>query len=194
MNEIGLIIKRCLEMSLGLLPAPTAGLHWTPELLQKARDKGVEVSRLTLHVGRGTFAPIKCEDFRKHQMHVEHFKIDAEETKKIYSHWGKLSAVGTTSLRTLETIARDPNLLNKLKSGQNIIGETDIFIYPGQEVKSIKNLITNFHLPGSSLFILICALIGREVAMELYQMAIKEKYRFFSYGDALMIKRRNAWA
>ena len=174
---------------LGSVAAPTAGLHFTEQILKQLSDKQIKQNFLTLHVGRGTFAPIKTSDLREHRMHMESFSVAPTVATQINDDWGKLIAVGTTSLRALEALATtEGNLSSHAHDGQ--WKQTDIFLYPGKKIHSIKGLITNFHLPQSSLFILVCALIGREKALELYELAIKNKYRFFSYGDAMFIRIR----
>lgn len=174
----------------GSVAAPTAGLHFTEELLQKAQDKGVRLAYVTLHVGIGTFRPVKCENVEDHHMHFEEYFIDEVTAKTINEtilQSGRIISVGTTSTRTIESAAyRDE------KSGKNLIrageGSTGIFIYPGYAYKVVDALITNFHLPKSTLLMLISALYDREKILEAYQVAVEEKYRFFSYGDAMLIK------
>lgn len=174
----------------GSVAAPTAGLHFTEELLQKAQDKGVKLAYVTLHVGIGTFRPVKCENVEDHHMHFEEYFVD-EETAKIINETilagGRIISVGTTSTRTLESAAYHDE-----GSGKNLIrageGSTGIFIYPGYEYKVVDALITNFHLPKSTLLMLISALYDREKILEAYQAAVEEKYRFFSYGDAMLIQ------
>ncbi|MCI7442667.1 MAG: tRNA preQ1(34) S-adenosylmethionine ribosyltransferase-isomerase QueA [Clostridium sp.] len=169
----------------GSAAAPTAGLHFTKELLKKIQDKGVNIVYLTLHVGLGTFRPVKVEDIEKHNMHSEFYMLSKEsadiinETKK---RGNRIISVGTTSTRTLETIG-DENGMVKEQSGW-----TNIFIYPGYKFKVVDNLITNFHLPESTLIMLVSTLAGRENVMNAYNVAVKEKYRFFSFGDAMFIK------
>ena len=171
--------------NVGSAAAPTAGLHFTEELLNKIKVKGVNIAYITLHVGLGTFRPVNVEDVTKHKMHSEYYIMSDEvanllnETKES-GH--KVIAVGTTSTRTLETIA---SLYGKFKGCS---GWTDIFIYPGYEFKGIDYLITNFHLPKSTLVMLVSALAGKENIMKAYNEAIKEKYRFFSFGDSMLIK------
>lgn len=169
----------------GSAAAPTAGLHFTEELLEEIKNKGVKLAFLTLHVGLGTFRPVKVEDIENHTMHSEYYSM-TEETADIINSTkksgGRVIAVGTTSNRTLETIA-DENGRVKEQSGW-----TDIFIYPGYKFKIVDALITNFHLPQSTLLMLISALAGRERIMNAYETAVKEKYRFFSFGDAMFIK------
>lgn len=169
---------------MGSVAAPTAGLHFTPELLEKLKEKGIEVAFVTLHVGLGTFAPVKSKTITDHKMHSETYHVEASELEKIQNA-KKIVAVGTTSLRVLESMPEDIEADKEYS--------TDIFLYPGKEVKSIDGLITNFHLPKSSLIILVSALIGREKTMELYKLAIEKEYRFFSYGDAMLIKRKDRW-
>ncbi|CDF58339.1 tRNA preQ1(34) S-adenosylmethionine ribosyltransferase-isomerase QueA [Thermobrachium celere] len=169
----------------GSAAAPTAGLHFTHELLEKIQNKGVKIAYLTLHVGLGTFRPVKVENIEEHKMHSEFYMIDEENAEIINSvkRSGKrIIAVGTTSCRTLET-ASDENGYVKAQSGW-----TDIFIYPGYKFKCIDGLITNFHLPESTLIMLVSALAGRENILNAYNTAVKERYRFFSFGDAMFIK------
>jgi len=169
----------------GSAAAPTAGLHFTNELLEEIKAKGVNIAYLTLHVGLGTFRPVKVEDINEHIMHSEFYHLDKEnadlinETKK---RGNKVIAVGTTSTRTLETIG-DENGFVKEQSGW-----TDIFLYPGYKYKVIDELITNFHLPESTLIMLVSALAGKENVMNAYNTAVKERYRFFSFGDSMLIK------
>ncbi len=168
----------------GSAAAPTAGLHFTEELLQKVSDMGVKIARVTLHVGLGTFRPVKVDNILDHHMHSEFYVIDEtaaniiNETKK---NGGKVISVGTTSTRTLETVA-DNNGYITPKSGW-----TDIFIYPGYKFKVVDRLITNFHLPESTLLMLVSALYDREKILQAYKIAVEEEYRFFSFGDAMMI-------
>lgn len=169
----------------GSAAAPTAGLHFTPELLKQIEEKGVKIARVTLHVGLGTFRPVKVEDVTKHHMHSEFYMISKEaadtinETKKAGK---RVISVGTTSTRTLESVA-DENGFVKETSGW-----TEIFIYPGYQFKCIDCLITNFHLPESTLLMLVSALAGKEKVMKAYEEAVKERYRFFSFGDAMFLK------
>lgn len=169
----------------GSAAAPTAGLHFTKELLEKVKEKGVNVAYVTLHVGLGTFRPVKVDDVNEHVMHSEFYQLDEEnaniinETKK---RGNKIISVGTTSTRTLETIG-DENGFVKAQSGW-----TNIFIYPGYKFKVVDNLITNFHLPESTLIMLVSALAGKEKVMNAYNEAVKERYRFFSFGDSMIIK------
>lgn len=168
----------------GAIAAPTAGLHFTDGILARIREKGVTVAAVTLHVGYGTFAPVRVDDIRKHRMHVEWFFI-AEETARIVnqakSKGHRVVAVGTTSVRTLEYAVRSDG---SLASGR---GRCDLFIYPGYAFNIVDAMITNFHLPRSTLLMLVSAFAGRQVILEAYQAAVKEKYRFFSYGDAMLI-------
>ncbi len=168
----------------GSAAAPTAGLHFTPELLSSIREKGVEIAEVTLHVGLGTFRPVKEKDVLNHHMHSEFFCIDEMAAKKINrvkKAGGRIISVGTTSARTLEAAADERGNL----SGAS--GWTDIFIYPGYQFKIIDGLITNFHLPESTLLMLVSALAGRENTLHAYAKAVEEKYRFFSFGDAMLI-------
>ena len=174
----------------GSVAAPTAGLHFTEELLEKARAKGVELAYVTLHVGIGTFRPVKCENIEDHSMHFEEYHID-EETADIINRakaeGRRVISVGTTSTRTVESAAYfdEEKGCWQVRSGEN---STGIFIYPGYEFRIIDSLITNFHLPKSTLLMLISALYDREKILEVYQEAIRERYRFFSYGDAMFIE------
>ena len=168
----------------GSAAAPTAGLHFTEELLEKIRNKGVEIAKVTLHVGIGTFRPVKVENVEEHHMHSEHFYIKKEDCDKINKakESGKrVVGVGTTSCRVLETIADEKGMVEPIES------DTSIFIYPGYKFKCIDGLITNFHLPQSTLLMLVSALAGKDYIMEAYEEAVKEKYRFFSFGDAMFI-------
>lgn len=167
---------------IGSAAAPTAGLHFTKELLEEIKDKGVEVAYLTLHVGLGTFMPVKVDNIEEHNMHSEYYSIDQETADKINNTKGDLIAVGTTSSRTLESVADKDGKVTASS------GWTDIFIYPGYEFKVVDNLITNFHLPESTLIMLVSALAGKELILDSYAEAVEEKYRFFSFGDAMYIK------
>lgn len=169
---------------LGSVAAPTAGLHFTPELLERLKEKQIEVAYVTLHVGLGTFLPVKEDEITNHKMHSEKYFVDKDNLEKI-KNAEKLICVGTTSLRVLESMPED---IIPLK-----VYETEIFLHPGAEVKKIAGMITNFHLPKSSLIMLVSAIVGREKTLELYQEAIDLKYRFFSYGDAMLIKRKGRW-
>ena len=169
----------------GSAAAPTAGLHFTEELLQKIEKKGVKIANVTLHVGIGTFRPVKVENIEEHQMHSEHYYIKEEDVQKINEtkEQGKrVIAVGTTSCRVLETIADENGRVLATE------GDTQIFIYPGYKFKCLDGLITNFHLPESTLLMLVSALAGKEYIMNAYNEAVKQKYRFFSFGDAMFIK------
>ncbi|CUN52786.1 tRNA preQ1(34) S-adenosylmethionine ribosyltransferase-isomerase QueA [Clostridium perfringens] len=169
----------------GSAAAPTAGLHFTKELLKEIKDKGVNIAYLTLHVGLGTFRPVKVDDVNNHVMHSEYYHLDKENAElinKTKEAGKRVIAVGTTSSRTLETIG-DENGRVREQSGW-----TDIFIYPGYKFKIVDNLITNFHLPESTLIMLVSALAGQDNIMNAYNTAVKEKYRFFSFGDSMFIK------
>ena len=169
----------------GSAAAPTAGLHFTEELLQKIEEKGIKIANVTLHVGIGTFRPVKEEKVEDHEMHSEHFYIKQEDVEKINEtkRQGKrVIAVGTTSCRVLETIADEKGMVKETE------GDTQIFIYPGYKFKCLDGLITNFHLPQSTLLMLVSALAGRDFILKAYNEAVKEKYRFFSFGDAMFIK------
>ncbi|EQB96736.1 S-adenosylmethionine tRNA ribosyltransferase, partial [Geobacillus sp. A8] len=170
---------------IGSAAAPTAGLHFTEELLDAIREKGVHIVFITLHVGLGTFRPVQVDDVEKHDMHAEFYQMSeetAETLNRVREQGGRIIAVGTTSTRTLETIAGKHNGRFVAESGW-----TDIFIYPGYEFKGIDGLVTNFHLPKSTLIMLVSALAGRENILHAYQVAVKERYRFFSFGDAMLI-------
>ena len=168
----------------GSAAAPTAGLHFTKELLNKIEEKGIKISSITLHVGLGTFRPVKVDDVNNHHMHTEWYEVNAEaadiinETKR---NGGRVICVGTTSCRTIESVA-DENGYMKAKTG-----ETDIFIYPGYKFKIMDGLITNFHLPESTLVMLVSAFAGKENVLAAYETAVKERYRFFSFGDAMIL-------
>ena len=169
----------------GSSAAPTAGLHFTKELLEKLKEKGVVIANVTLHVGIGTFRPVKVEKIEEHDMHSEHFYIKQEDVDKINEtkrEGKRVIAVGTTSCRVLETIASEENGMVEPTEG-----DTKIFIYPGYKFKCIDGLITNFHLPESTLLMLVSALAGKEYIMKAYNEAVKEKYKFFSFGDAMFI-------
>lgn len=170
---------------LGSAAAPTAGLHFTKEMLQELREKGVETAFVTLHVGLGTFRPVKEDDVLQHKMHSEHYHLPQETVDKILQtkqNGGRVIAVGTTSCRTLEAVATEHD--GKLVAAD---GYTDIFIYPGYQFKVLDGLVTNFHLPESTLIMLVSALLGYEKTMHAYDVAVKERYRFFSFGDAMCI-------
>lgn len=174
----------------GSVAAPTAGLHFTDEILEQAKEKGIKIAYVTLHVGIGTFRPVKCDVVEEHVMHFEEYFVD-EETANIINETilagGRIVSVGTTSTRTLESAAEFDE-----KSGKYLVkvghGNTGIFIYPGYKFKIIDSLITNFHLPKSTLLMLVSALYDKDSILEAYKVAVKKKYRFFSYGDAMLIK------
>ena len=168
----------------GSAAAPTAGLHFTDELLEKIKQKGVEIANVTLHVGIGTFRPVKEENVEEHKMHTEHFYIKDEDVEKINKAkrtGHRIIAVGTTSCRVLESIADENGYVKQIET------DTGIFIYPGYKFKCIDGLITNFHLPESTLIMLVSALAGKEFVMKAYEEAVREKYRFFSFGDAMFM-------
>ena len=168
----------------GSAAAPTAGLHFTKELLNKIEEKGIKIASITLHVGLGTFRPVKVDDVNNHHMHTEWYEVNAEaadiinETKR---NGGRVICVGTTSCRTIESVADEKGYM-KAKTG-----ETDIFIYPGYKFKVMDGLITNFHLPESTLVMLVSAFAGKENVLAVYETAVKERYRFFSFGDAMIL-------
>ncbi len=168
----------------GSAAAPTAGLHFTPELLEKIKAKGVELGFVTLHVGLGTFRPVSAERIQDHKMHSEHYYMPqstADLINRTKERGGRVVAVGTTSCRTIESVAQKEGCFRESQ------GWTDIFIYPGYEFKGLDALITNFHLPESTLIMLVSALAGRERVLSAYETAVREKYRFFSFGDAMFI-------
>ena len=168
----------------GSAAAPTAGLHFTDEVLDGVLAKGIEIARLTLHVGLGTFKPVTAQNIEEHKMHSEFFQIEPSQAQKINlakNSGGRIVAVGTTVCRTLETCAGDDGYI---KPGS---GWTDIFIYPGYKFKIIDGLLTNFHLPGSTLIMLVSAFAGRDNVLKAYEEAVKQKYRFYSFGDAMLI-------
>ena len=168
----------------GSAAAPTAGLHFTEELLEKIRQKGVEIANVTLHVGIGTFRPVKVENVEEHDMHSEHFYIKKEDADKINNakkNGKRIISVGTTSCRVLESIADENGFVKETE------GDTSIFIYPGYKFKCIDSLITNFHLPESTLVMLVSALAGRDFILKAYKEAVEKEYRFFSFGDAMII-------
>lgn len=169
----------------GSAAAPTAGLHFTPELLERIQAKGVELGFVTLHVGLGTFRPVSVEDIQDHKMHSEHYympQATADLINKTKARGGRVIAVGTTSCRTIESVAQREGRF------QESAGWTDIFLYPGRPFRVVDGIITNFHLPESSLLMLVSAFAGRKRILEAYQEAVKEGYRFFSYGDAMLIR------
>lgn len=168
----------------GSAAAPTAGLHFTPELLQQVRDMGVKIAEVTLHVGLGTFRPVKVDDVTQHHMHSEYYQITEEAARLINEtkqSGGRVICVGTTSCRTVESAAAEDGTLRACS------GQTEIFIYPGYQFKVLDCLITNFHLPESTLVMLVSALAGKEKIMAAYEEAIRQQYRFFSFGDAMLI-------
>jgi len=169
----------------GSAAAPTAGLHFTDELLQKLEEKGIIIANVTLHVGIGTFRPVKVDKIEEHHMHSEHFYIKQEDVCKINkakNEGRRVIAVGTTSCRVLESIANENGMVKETEE------DTSIFIYPGYKFKCVDSLITNFHLPESTLLMLVSALAGKDFIMEAYEEAVKNKYRFFSFGDAMFIQ------
>ena len=169
----------------GSAAAPTAGLHFTPELLERVKAKGVTVVPVTLHVGLGTFRPVTVEDVDSHVMHSESYHVSQEAADKLNSiraAGGRIICVGTTSVRTLETVATEDGVIHPGA------GDTAIFIYPGKKIKAVDALITNFHLPQSTLLMLVSAFMGRDTALDVYREAVGERYRFFSFGDAMFIE------
>ncbi|MDD6050803.1 MAG: tRNA preQ1(34) S-adenosylmethionine ribosyltransferase-isomerase QueA [Clostridiales bacterium] len=169
----------------GSAAAPTAGLHFTPELLERVRQMGVTIVPVTLHVGLGTFRPVTVEDVDAHVMHSEYYQVSqeaADTLNAIRASGGRIICVGTTSVRTLETVATEDGVIH---AGA---GDTAIFIYPGKRIKAVDALITNFHLPQSTLLMLVSAFMGRETALDVYREAVEERYRFFSFGDAMFIE------
>ena len=169
----------------GSAAAPTAGLHFTPELLERIRAKGVTIVPVTLHVGLGTFRPVQVEDVDKHVMHSEWYQVTEEAANTlnaIRASGGRLICVGTTSVRTIETVATEDGIVHPGA------GDTAIFIYPGKKIKAVDALITNFHLPQSTLLMLVSTFMGRETALDVYREAVQKKYRFFSFGDAMFIE------
>ena len=171
--------------NIGSAAAPTAGLHFTNELMDKLKSIGVLIQEITLHVGLGTFRPVQVDDVKEHKMHSEVFEMDEDTAKvlnEVKSNGNKIIAVGTTSVRTLETI------MDKFGEFRSVSDSTEIFIYPGFEFKAIDGLITNFHLPKSTLIMLVSAFANKEIIMRAYNEAVKEEYRFFSFGDAMFIK------
>ncbi len=168
----------------GSAAAPTAGLHFTKELLEQIKQKGVQIANVTLHVGIGTFRPVKVENIEEHNMHSEHYYIKQEDVDKINTakkNGHKVVSVGTTSCRVLESVADKNGFVRETE------GDTNIFIYPGYQFKCVDQLITNFHLPESTLIMLVSSLAGKDFVMQAYQEAVKEKYQFFSFGDAMMV-------
>jgi S-adenosylmethionine:tRNA ribosyltransferase-isomerase len=168
----------------GSAAAPTAGLHFTPSLMDALRKKGVEFAEILLHVGLGTFRPVKCDNIKDHKMHSEYYEISqkaADAVNKAVAEGRRVIAVGTTSVRTLESSADENGFIKAEKS------DTSIFLYPPYKFKTVRGLITNFHLPQSTLIMLVSAFIGREKTLEIYNLAVQEKYRFFSFGDAMLL-------
>ncbi len=168
----------------GSAAAPTAGLHFTPEVMQRVRDRGVDIVPVLLHVGLGTFRPVKEEDLDRHQMHTEYYEVSEEAAERINrarERGGRILCIGTTSVRTLETLADDKGTVHPGS------GMTDIFIKPGVPLRATDLLLTNFHLPQSTLLMLVSAFMGRENALDAYQQAVRERYRFFSFGDCMLI-------
>ncbi len=168
----------------GSAAAPTAGLHFTPELLQRIRDKGIDIVPVLLHVGLGTFRPVKVENIEEHEMHSEYFEVTEDAARRVnaaHARGNRVIAVGTTSVRTLESAAEDGRLAARS-------GDTSIFIKPGYRFQLVDALITNFHLPGSTLIMLVSALYDREHILAAYEQAVREEYRFFSFGDAMLIE------
>lgn len=168
----------------GSAAAPTAGLHFTPELLNRIREKGVEIVPILLHVGLGTFRPVKAEELEGHEMHAEYYEVTEDAARRVNgarAQGGRIVAVGTTGVRTLESSCADGKLVAQK-------GDTKIFIYPGYQYQMVDALITNFHLPGSTLIMLVSALYGREKTLAAYEAAIRENYRFYSFGDAMLIR------
>ncbi len=169
----------------GSAAAPTAGLHFTPELLEEIEAKGIEIARVTLHVGLGTFRPVKVENVLEHHMHSEFYQVEADAAQKMNhakANGHRVICVGTTSCRTIESAAKEDGTIEACS------GWTEIFIYPGYQFKILDNLITNFHLPESTLIMLVSALAGKEEVLHAYEEAVKERYRFFSFGDAMFLK------
>ena len=174
--------QTCFASKPGAIAAPTAGLHFTPEILNSISDRGVEILEITLHVGLGTFIPIEKEDIREHNMHSEYFSISSNSLRKLQSikrSQRPIISIGTTSVRVLETLA--------LNNYEKNYGWTDLFIYPPYNFRMVDGLLTNFHLPKSTLLIMVSAFYGREKLLEAYRAAVKERYRFFSYGDCMLI-------
>lgn len=165
----------------GSAAAPTAGLHFTEDLLSRIRSKGVKIAPVMLHVGLGTFRPVKEEHLADHVMHTEYFEVSPESAEIINNRTGRLIAVGTTSCRTLESAADENGVIHPMAA------DTGIFIYPGYRFKAVQALVTNFHLPQSTLLMLVSAFSSREIMMHAYRTAVAEKYRFFSFGDAMFI-------
>lgn len=167
----------------GSVAAPTAGLHFTPAILDRCRERGAEAARLTLHVGLGTFQPLHSDEVEQAHLHAEHYRI-TEENAALMRHARRIVAVGTTSVRTLETAVRRGAGISALAAQD---GETDIFIYPGFEFRATGAMLTNFHLPRTSLLLLVCAFAGQELTLDAYRHAVAERYRFYSYGDCMLV-------
>ena len=179
-----MLFRSVYAMHEGSAAAPTAGLHFTNDLLEEIQKKGVDIARVTLHVGLGTFRPVKVDNILEHHMHSEFYMVSEEAAEKINrtkKNGGRVISVGTTSTRTLESVADEDGTIKACS------GWTQIFIYPGSRFKLIDCLITNFHLPESTLVMLVSALAGREHVLDAYKVAVEEKYRFFSFGDAMFI-------
>jgi len=173
----------------GAVAAPTAGLHFTPEVMQTVRGRGASFAELTLHVGPGTFRPVVADELENHRMDAEYYEADSavlDAVRNTRKSGGRIVAVGTTSVRTLETLTSRTSALEEGHSG-GASGWTDIFIYPGYQFKAVDCLLTNFHLPRSTLIMLVAALAGRETVLEAYAEAVRERYRFYSYGDAMLV-------
>ena len=171
----------------GSAAAPTAGLHFTPEVMERVREKGIEIVPVLLHVGLGTFRPVKTEDVSEHKMHSEYYEVTPEAAEKINAarrNGGRIVCIGTTSVRTLETVADDSGIVHPG------MGDTSIFITPGVKLKATDVLLTNFHLPESTLLMLVSALMGRKEALAAYREAVEKEYRFFSFGDCMLITGR----
>ena len=170
----------------GSVAAPTAGLHFTPEILECMRERGIETCEITLHVGLGTFQPVRAERVEEHQLHSEAYSISADAAEKIgraRREWRRIVAVGTTTVRTLEYAAQES--AGEVRAGA---GEANLFIYPGYKFQVVQALLTNFHLPQSTLLMLVCALGGKELVMRAYEHAVRERYRFYSYGDCMLVE------
>ena len=187
-GELHRFLQTVYAQQPGAVAAPTAGLHFTKELLQRLQAKGIEQTYVTLHVGVGTFRPVEVEDITSHSMHQEWIEVSpktVEQIERAKARGGRIIAVGTTVVRTLEGTAKETKAQGKLL--EPFCGKTDLFIYPGYKWRVVDGLITNFHLPGSSLLMLVSALVGRKRLLSLYREAIEERYRFYSFGDAMLI-------
>lgn len=167
----------------GSSAAPTAGLHFTPDIISRMKERGIDIAEITLHVGTATFLPVRSEDIRDHSMHTEQYIIPAEAARALSAQGTSVLSVGTTSMRALETAAQ----ADSLPETGGLRGETDLFIYPGFTFRAVDMLLTNFHLPRSTLLMLVCAFAGHKAVMNAYQEAIREQYRFYSYGDCMLI-------